>query len=368
MSILFAEDDGFGVGATGYSRSGSSIGFPFGTLDSEPISGQVVDFFVTGSISALALLGDTTALGLTSINVNGVAWALGTPAYYSSGVARTEYPVTPSGGGFSDSVAYTVTVGDPPPAYEGPTWGAVGTAAASVNATSVSVTSVRGVGRLMFIAVMTANQEIATPAGWTAFVADSGTPERNTAGTAGAVRLVLWWKVSDGTESTVAVADSGAVQYAVPFSIVPASGATIGFDVSIAGNASGTAGSFTGVTTTGDDELILTVVASDRDATGGSWADQANTSLVNLSERFDNATSTGVGGGIAVYTGEKQAAGATGATTATHAGNLAYAWMTIALKNVIAAAETRYKGADWAARYQGAAAENVRYQGALQLH
>jgi hypothetical protein len=230
---------------------------------------------------------------------------------------------------------YAVSL-DAPPAYAGPTHAAVTAGTASAAAiTGFSLTTIRGVGRRMFLAVMTANQTMATPSGWNLFVPDSGTPSRGTAGAAGGVKMTVFWRDSDTTETTVDFADSGDIQYVVGYSVAKASGASgIDFAASIAGNAASSAsGVFSGPTTPVDDCFVIVFEAHDRDAAGSFWSAQANASLANVTERFDNATSTGTGGGVLIITGEKQAAGAVGNTTATQSTASAYAWITIALKN-----------------------------------
>ena len=204
------------AGSSGTTRGYSDGSFfaAIGSLSPATIGGVTASAMVTDTgtanvVSVLTGAGTAATMAALNLEINGTSYGLGTVTDYGSFVG-TDYS-TPSFV-FVDTSVYTVDLVGPP-AYAGPTYAAVGSPAASVNATSVSVTGVRGVGRRMFIAVMTANEAIATPSGWTAFVADSGTPERNTPGAAGGVRLVLWWKDSDGTETNVTVADSGAVPW-----------------------------------------------------------------------------------------------------------------------------------------------------------
>lgn len=222
-------------------------------------------------------------------------------------------------------------------AYAGPTHAAVTAGATSGGTiTNFSLTSIRGVGRRMFLGVMTANQAMAAPSGWTAFTADSGTPSRGSAGVAGGVRIIVFWKDSDNTETTVNFADSGDIQYVVGYSVDKASGATgIAFGESIADNAAAsTSGSFSCPTTSDGNCFVISFVATDRDANGASWSGQANADLANVSERFDNGTATNSGGGVMIVTGEKEVAGTIGNTAATQASSAAFAWITVALKNV----------------------------------
>jgi hypothetical protein len=76
--------------------------------------------------------------------------------------------------------------------------------------------------------------------------------------------------------------------------------------------------SIPGVTTTVPNCLILTAFTTGQDTSSTAGATGwTNGNLVNLTERMDNWTATGTGGGLAMASGEKAVAGATGATTAT---------------------------------------------------
>jgi hypothetical protein len=76
--------------------------------------------------------------------------------------------------------------------------------------------------------------------------------------------------------------------------------------------------SIPGTTTTVADCLMLYAFGTGQDvlssAGATAWADA---SLANVTERMDDWTTTGLGGGFAMATGEKAVAGATGAMTAT---------------------------------------------------
>jgi hypothetical protein len=73
-----------------------------------------------------------------------------------------------------------------------------------------------------------------------------------------------------------------------------------------------------GATTGGVNRLILAAFSTGQDvattAGVGTWV---NAALANIAEQMDNWAVDGLGGGLAMVTGEKAAAGAWGATTAT---------------------------------------------------
>jgi hypothetical protein len=76
--------------------------------------------------------------------------------------------------------------------------------------------------------------------------------------------------------------------------------------------------SIPGTTTTVADCLMLYAFGTGQDITSSAGATGwANASLANVAEQMDSWTATGLGGGFAMASGEKAAAGATGAMTAT---------------------------------------------------
>ena len=94
--------------------------------------------------------------------------------------------------------------------------------------------------------------------------------------------------------TTVSIADSGNHQYAVGI-VLRKSGDDVLEVTASAGNnvAAGTSCTFGGVTTTGDDQMVVTFVGTDRDNAGPSFSSEANASLGNLTERHDAGTTQG---------------------------------------------------------------------------
>lgn len=80
---------------------------------------------------------------------------------------------------------------------------------------------------------------------------------------------------------------------------------------------SGTALTFTGLTTTAADALIVMLMTTGRDFSGAQFSAYANANLANIAELFDLGTTINSGGGSAAASGEKAAIGATGDSTAT---------------------------------------------------
>jgi len=300
--------------------TGASVGNISGTF-----SGDATAFLTGKAISVDGTSYSTVASGPTydsGSNTTSIEWAYG-PGNFNTTPGSNEYTIDIGAGGGGPTYAG--------PSVVGVTSGVSGSGAVTVNFSS----SGRAAGDMLRIAVMTANQTMATPSGWTLVVPASGDPSRGTAGAAGGVKMTVFEKVSDGTETTVSLGDSGDIQYAVGIVTRSASAYPDVIDVSIAGNvAATTSGNFTGVTTTGDDRLQLSFVATDRDFTGASWTGTPSYgNLANGNKRFDNGTATGTGGGVAIFSGEKQAAGATGNITVTQGASAAFAFITVALKN-----------------------------------
>lgn len=429
-AITLVAGDASGI-VQGYGRTGGSFG-AFGSITGEPITGQTVDTFYTstGFSDVLMLVGNQSPTLLSTISVNGNAWAVGTGTY-DAGTNTTQYPVTPTsarfvpgnsytvdgGGGGADATPPTITSSDAPSvaenatlaqaltaneavtwsivggadqakfelsgstlrwasngtkdydapddadanntylvtvratdaaanttdqsitvtvteAFEGPTWVGKSTALGSTAAGNIDFTSSgRAAGDQLFIAIASANQAITAPGGFTE-VANS--PQfRGTAAAIGGIRLALFQKTGDGTETTVSIADPGDHVYAVGFVIRPKAGESIAVDVSAGKNAAaGTAHSGNALTTTVDNCLIVDVWGTDRDSAGPSYSAQANAGLDALTEQHDAGTTSGVGSGIVVYSGGKIAAGSVAATTATSAASVAWCAITLALKSV----------------------------------
>jgi hypothetical protein len=175
------------------------------------------------------------------------------------------------------------------------------------------------IGDLLLLLVNTANEAISvTTSGWTQVT--NSPQSTGTAAAAGGVRLGVYWRIRDGTEPTVTIADSGSYTYA---KVIRLSGVDTSAPINITAGSVDSAATTNltapGVTTTVANCLIVHIVGLDKDAndidtfTGTA----ANANLTSITEQFDNTVSTGAGGGLLIITGAKATAGATGNTTAT---------------------------------------------------
>ena len=187
-------------------------------------------------------------------------------------------------------------------------------------------------GDLGIVLVETANQPISTPSGWTQI---GSTQAMGTAGSANAVSIQVFYKFAAGSSETApAIPDSGnhtVCQTHVWRGVdptTPLDGTPTG------GTGTGTSLSLTGLTTTKLLSHLVAVVATDRDAASttnfSSWA---NASLESITEQHDQSVTAGQGGGFALASGDKAAAGAVDATTVTGP-NEEYAWLVFALRAI----------------------------------
>ena len=74
--------------------------------------------------------------------------------------------------------------------------------------------------------------------------------------------------------------------------------------------AASTSVTVTGVTTTVANTLIVQAVARDLDSSAAAFSAETNANLTGITERSDAGTTSGVGGGFAVWDGVKAAASA----------------------------------------------------------
>ncbi|MGZ5092074.1 MAG: hypothetical protein ACXWIP_12840, partial [Burkholderiales bacterium] len=171
---------------------------------------------------------------------------------------------------------------------------------------------------------------LSTPAG---FVAVTNSPQSTGTGTNGARITVFWARATSTSMATPRVADPGnhvSAQILTYRGVV-----TTGNPWDITGGGvkatASTSITVTGVTTTVPDTLIVQTVSRDNDSAAAAFSGQTNASLTSITERTDTGTTSGNGGGFAVWDGVKATAGATGNTTATVTSS-SNAFLTIALK------------------------------------
>lgn len=226
-----------------------------------------------------------------------------------------------------------------------PVFKAAGTAVASLNSAGIGwpIGHAAGDFGLFFIETCGGEPVPATPSGWTP-VANS--PQATGAGTAGTQLTVFYKVATSSSEPSAPTGDSGDHNHGV---IVTFTGlASIGspWDVT-AGGVKATAAanaSLPTLTTTVADTLIVQAITHDLDIGTPAFTSVTNAALASLTERHDQSSGQGNGGGIAVFTGQKAVAGSIGTTTVNVA-SCVNAMLTIALRgpllvpNVVGLAE-----------------------------
>lgn len=190
-------------------------------------------------------------------------------------------------------------------------------------------------GDLLILTVTSSNETIAVPSTWTEV---SGSPQgTGTAAAAGGIRVAVFYKFHYGNVAAPTLADTGNLTTAIitayrgvdPNAPINASAGSVD---------SGATSTITvpAVTTTVANTLIVGSVGLDKDLADvdtitGTWT---NANLSGITERHDETVSTAAGGGLAIVTGAKATAGATGTTTNTADTSTTHAYVTVALRGL----------------------------------
>jgi len=171
---------------------------------------------------------------------------------------------------------------------------------------------------------------LTTPAG---FSEVPGSPQATGSGTSG-TRLTVYWARATSTSMSAPTLSAVNHLYAqiITYRGVIATGNP--WDVTGGGTKTPSSDSVTvtGVTTTVPDTLIVQAVAHDRDDSSAHFSNQSNANITGIVERSDGGTTSGNGGGFAVWDGVKATAGPTGNTTASIGARVVNAFLTIALR------------------------------------
>jgi hypothetical protein len=180
------------------------------------------------------------------------------------------------------------------------------------------------------------NQPASAPSGWTQF---PNSPQDEAV--AGGICLAAFWKRHDGSETAPTVADTGNHQSAfiAAYRGVRNTGNPYDEDAGAsAGNidaSADTAFDSATITTTEADCMVVCFAAHGLDGlTAGNFGTPSNSDLANVAERHDDSTSSGSGGGIALFDGEKASAGSVGAFTSTLGSSAPHASIVVALVGV----------------------------------
>lgn len=203
------------------------------------------------------------------------------------------------------------------------------------NAASITHTiggaTVPNVDDLILIFLGSANQAF-TPVSGYLQVPDSPRGA-GTAGGAGAVRLTIFYKFSDGTETTYVTGDSG--NHNLVSSLIISGVDKVNPFNANAGNtaAASTAITCPAVTTSVPECLIINAINTDRDANtvGSYFTSPSNANLANITIQVNKTSNIQQGGGLGIISGEKATAGSTDTTAVTQGASEETARITLAL-------------------------------------
>ncbi|MEA3192436.1 MAG: biosis protein MshQ [Betaproteobacteria bacterium] len=213
-----------------------------------------------------------------------------------------------------------------------PIWQAIGASDTGVAAVSPSwpAHQVDDIGLLICESAGTEAVTLATPNGFAAVPSGAQTTGTIAAGT---TITVFWARATSAAMPDPITNDPGDHIYCriSTYRNVINAGNPWNVTAGAVKAATSTAANVTGVTTTVDNTLIVQAISHNFDGAGAQFSAQANASLVGLAERGDAGTTSGNGGGFAVWDGSLATAGASGTTTATIANSTVNAFVTIAL-------------------------------------
>lgn len=183
---------------------------------------------------------------------------------------------------------------------------------------------------ILFVETATAQPVVTVTAG-----AGGGTWTKIDSQDSGESTLNVWWsRWTTGQAASLTVTDTGDHQIGgiISFSGCVTTGNPFeGLSVNGSIGAS-TAGEFNEVTTTFYNTEIVGAISSSRDANfTAEFSGYTNSNLTNITERFDNGTNAGNGGGFGVFTADWNSVGSTGLTSVTLANSVSWASIAFAL-------------------------------------
>lgn len=198
-----------------------------------------------------------------------------------------------------------------------PTFVALGASAHGTGALSVSLPTGHTTNDILLCFVQSSNEVITAPSGYAQL---GPQPGYGIAATALSNRLAIFWKRDGGSETDpITVNDSGDHTFAYMIAIRGCT--TTGDPFQYAGDGfkitASVTGTATGYSTFAPNSLIVVAFATGIDGTAAVFSSWTNASLGSVTERGDDSTTDGTGGGIGVATGTLAVAGPFGNTTVT---------------------------------------------------
>jgi PKD repeat protein len=256
--------------------------------------------------------------------------------YVNAGAYTVSLRAT-NAGGFDDEVKtnyITASVGSATPTF-------VAAGAVASNAAAITPALPAGIvtNDILLLFLETANQaiSIANQNGGTWAAVTNSPQGTGTAGGTAATRVTAFWSRYNGTQGAPTTSDSGNHQLGRILAVRGCVSSGNPWDVSAGGVEAtvDTSGSIPGATTTVSNTLVVAAIATALpDASGtANFSAWTNANLTSVTERTDNTITAGNGGGLAVATGAKAAAGAYGSTAVTCGTATAKGLLSIALKS-----------------------------------
>lgn len=198
-----------------------------------------------------------------------------------------------------------------------PTVVSVGTPFSSTAVPTATLPGTHAANDILLLLLQSSNDSAVTPpAGYARLGPQNGIGQ---AATAGSVKLSMFWKRDNGSESAPTIPDTGDHTYGVMLAVRGCLSVGDPFHYLASGWSFTSGTSLTGPqgATSVDNCLILTIFAHAVDNASAQSSGEANGSLTTVTEQFDGATTDGTGGGIVVISGTAQNSGPISATTIT---------------------------------------------------
>jgi hypothetical protein len=241
--------------------------------------------------------GETHASLVTQLRRKWDHYSGGAKAALESELVRAGYDATVIVPGDEDLTPVVVTAG---------------TMGAATGSQAISITSAALPGDLLLLAVETANEPITAPEGWDEIVSVGvGAPGGD------GTRLQIFWREMSLGLTTVTLEDAGDHTMGRVIVVNGAELSSIDASIATSADADVTAVSCDASNAELPQSLMILIVANGADVSGANISGQANAELAGISERGDNNSATGNGGGLSVTTGARAAAGSGGTWTAT---------------------------------------------------
>lgn len=226
------------------------------------------------------------------------------------------------------------TGGPTPPAFQ-----AVGTAVSATTGTLTVAWPAHVAGDIALLFVECQGGDTASLSTANGFAQVTNSPQSTGSAGTGSKLSVWWCRATSSSMASPIMTAASNHQYGVilTFRGCASSGNPINISSGGVKASASTTTTTSGVTTTADACLIVEAITKDLDSASAFASAQTNAALTGIAERFDAGTISGNGGGIAVHTGTKATAGATGGTAVTVTSSIS-AFMTIALAPDLGAA------------------------------